>query len=223
MQGLSAKNVFVNRFALWASMIALGSGGGLLSAKKNFEAAGKRWWAHIEFLASDDLQGRATGSIGFDRAADYVADQFQKVGLRPGGIDNYFQPVRLTQVTLDETESSIELLRDGKTTNVKLGDEAILGVSPDSSRHLEAPLAFVGYGLKIPEANWNDLAGQPLAGKVAVYLRGGPSAIPGNLRAHYSSAAERWKALKAAGAIGSIALTNPKDMEMSWQRMARAD
>jgi hypothetical protein len=190
------------------------------SIAKNYEAAGRKWWAHVQFLASDGLQGRAPGSSGFDIAADYVAGQFQRTGLRPGGIENYFQPVKLTQLTLDESNSSIELLRSGKTTNVKLGDEAILGVNPSASNEVEAPLVFVGYGLKIPEASWNDLSNPALKGAVAVYLRGGPSNISGNLRSHYSSTGERWKAMKAAGAIGMIALLNPKDMEMSWQRIA---
>jgi hypothetical protein len=76
--------------------------------------------------------------------------------------------------------------------------------------------------LKIPEANWDDLAGQNLAGAVAVYLRGGPDRIPGNLRSHYSSSEKRWKALKAAGAVGTISLSDPKDMEIPWSRVAES-
>jgi Zn-dependent M28 family amino/carboxypeptidase len=191
-----------------------------LSVAENYEAAGRKWWAHVQFLAGDNLQGRAPGSSGFDLAADYVAGQFQRAGLRPGGIENYFQPVKLTQITLDESNSSIQLVQSGKTTDVKLGDDAILGVNPSSSPTIDAPLVFVGYGLSIPEANWNDLTSPALKGAIAVYLRGGPSHISGNLRSHYSSTGERWKAMKAAGAIGMIALLNPKDMEMSWQRIS---
>ncbi|MGA8593805.1 MAG: M28 family metallopeptidase [Bryobacteraceae bacterium] len=189
-------------------------------ADKNFEAAGRRWWAHVQYLASDGMQGRGVGSSGFDLAADYVAAQFQRAGLRPGGIDNYFQPVNLIQLTLDESDSSLRLVEGAKTVDVKLGDEAILGVSPDASASVEAPLVFVGYGLKIPEANWDDLAGQPLKGAIAVYLRGGPSSISGNLRSHYASTEERWKAMKAAGVIGTISITSPKNMEVPWARVA---
>jgi hypothetical protein len=121
-------------------------------ARKNFEADGRRWWAHVQYLASDGMQGRGVGSSGFDAAADYVAAQFQKAGLRPGGIDNYFQPVNLIQLTLDESDSSLQLIEDRKTVEVKLGADAILGLSPDASAHVEAPLVFAGYGLKIPEA-----------------------------------------------------------------------
>jgi Zn-dependent M28 family amino/carboxypeptidase len=194
----------------------------LLCAGTNWEAAGRRWWSHVQFLARDDLQGRGTGTAGFDRAANYVADQFQKAGLRPGGTHDYFQPVELTQLTLDEPDSFIELVSGAKNTRVQLGDEAILGTPPDAAKLVEAPLVFVGYGLKIPEAHWDDFAGQSLKGAVAVYLRGGPASIPGNLRAHYSSAQERRNALRAAGAIGAISIANPKDMEVPWSRTAQS-
>ena len=43
--------------------------------------------AHVEFLASDVLQGRDTGTIGYEVAAEYVASRFRSVGLRPPGDD----------------------------------------------------------------------------------------------------------------------------------------
>jgi hypothetical protein len=192
----------------------------LLAGGTNWSAAGRRWWSHVQFLASDDLQGRNTGSTGFDRAAEYVAEQFQRAALRPGGTQDYFQPIKLTQLALNESDSGIELVSNDAAERVKLGDDAILNVPPDAQVQIEAPLVFVGYGLQIPEAHWDDLAGQPLKGAVAVYLRGGPSAIAGNLRAHYSSIEERWKTLRAAGAVGTISISNPKDMEVPWSRIA---
>jgi Zn-dependent M28 family amino/carboxypeptidase len=62
------------------------------------------------------------------------------------------------------------------------------------------------------------LAGLDLKGKIAVYLGGGPSNVPGNLRSHYSTRAERWRALHAAGAIGVVAIANPKNMDIPWSR-----
>ena len=44
---------------------------------------GARWWAHVEYLADDGLQGRDVGSEGFEKAAVYVAGQFEKIGLKP--------------------------------------------------------------------------------------------------------------------------------------------
>jgi Zn-dependent M28 family amino/carboxypeptidase len=55
-------------------------------------------------------------------------------------------------------------------------------------------------------------------GCIVAFLTGGPEAIDGNLRSHYSSGEERWKALRAAGAIGTISIPNPKSMEIPWSR-----
>ena len=64
-------------------------------------------------------------------------------------------------------------------------------------------MVFVGYGLVIPEAKYDDLAGVDLKGKIAVYVNsGGPVKAPGNVKSHYSSGAERWAALRRAGAVG---------------------
>jgi len=62
------------------------------------------------------------------------------------------------------------------------------------------------------------LAGLDLKGKIVVFLAGGPSSIPGPLKAHYSSGGERWKYLKAAGAVGTATIQNPKSMDIPWSR-----
>ena len=49
------------------------------------QSAGERWWEHVKFLADDRLEGRDTGSEGHRLAAQYAADQFKRVGLKPAG------------------------------------------------------------------------------------------------------------------------------------------
>src|SRR5262249_46540200 len=43
----------------------------------------KRWWSHVLFLADDKLEGRETGSEGHRKAAEYVAGEFERSGLKP--------------------------------------------------------------------------------------------------------------------------------------------
>ena len=169
----------------------------------DFNAEGARWWAHIQYLADDKLEGRNTGSEGYRKAVEYVAGQYEKFGLKPAGTDGYLQQVKFETRQLIEKDSSLELVRDGKAEPIKLGEEANLTARGDSSGPVEAGMVFVGTGLHIPEAKYDDLAGMDLKGKIAVYVNGGgPKDIPGNLKSHYSSAVERWNALRAAGAIG---------------------
>jgi hypothetical protein len=81
-------------------------------------------------------------------------------------------------------------------------------------------IVFAGYGLSIPEAHWDDLNGLNVNGAVIAFLTGGPDKIDGNLRSHYSSIEQRWEAFHAAGAVGMIAIADPKIMEIPWARTA---
>lgn len=194
----------------------------LLTAAIDFTAEGKRWWSHIEYLASDDLQGRNTGSEGHLKAARYIAGEFERSGLKPAGASGYFQPVKFDVKQIVEEPSRLALIYKGKPQLLKLGDDATLGMRGDIREDTEAGAVFVGYGLQVPEKNYDDLAGLDLRGKIAVFLSGGPSSIPGPLKSHYSSAGERWKYLKAAGAVGIATIQNPKSMDVPWSRQSLA-
>ena len=188
-------------------------------------AAGERspdaraWWSHIEYLASDDLQGRQPGTPGYTKAAAYVASQFDAIGLKPGGAKaSYMQPVQMQIRTIDEKASSLEFLLDGKPRPIRLGEEANLGVRIDKPGTVEAEAVFIGHGLKVPEANIDEVSGVNLKGKIAVYIAGAPANLPAPLAAHAQSTAERWKHLKAAGAIGAMAFSDPRTADIPWSR-----
>ena len=149
-----------------------------MAAEPDWEALGKRWWAHVQFLADDNLEGRDTGSAGFEKAAVYVTEQFRKIGLKPAGEKGYAQSVEFNVMQIDESGSSIELVREGKSTAVKLGDEAFFElVHSELLATAEAAAVFVGYGLTVPELIYDDFAGQEVSGKIAVYVKGGPKTM----------------------------------------------
>jgi hypothetical protein len=181
---------------------------------------GKTWWDHVKVLADDKMEGRDTGSEGMVHAEAYVVDQLKAAGLQPAGTKGYYQPVKFVSREIVEKDSSAALVRDGKAQPLVLGEDAIFSTRVDLAPHVEAPLVFVGYGLNIPEKNYNDLAGLDLKGKVVVLLTGSPADVPSALSAHYQSTAERWKALKAAGVIGVIGIPNPSSMDIPWSRIS---
>jgi Peptidase family M28 len=183
---------------------------------------GARWWSHIQVLADDNMEGRNTGSEGHKRAAQYVAGQFDSLGLQPGGTQGFIQPVGFNVTEIDEPHSSLAIVKKGKVQPLKLGEDAILAVRDSLAPSIDAPAVFVAYGLSIPEAHYDDFAGLDLKGKILVYLAGGPSNIPSALRAHYSSRAERWKAMEKAGAVGYVEIPNPKSMDIPWARATLA-
>ena len=120
-----------------------------------------------------------------------------------------------------EKDSSAALVVSGKAEPLTLGEDAYFNTRAElSSEEVTAPLVFAGYGLKIPENNYDDLSGLDLNGKIVVYLAGSPSEIPTALSAHYQTIGERWKSLKQAGAIGVITIPNPASMDIPWSRMS---
>jgi hypothetical protein len=181
--------------------------------------AAARWWSYVEYLASDALEGRNTGSEGHRKAAEYVAAQFQQAGLKPAGENgSYIQPVSFLTKQLDESQSSLALRRPDGVENLRLGDDAIIATRADPASLVDAELVFAGYGLRIPELTYDDFAGLETKGKIIVYLNGAPSKAAGPLASHYETAAERWAAMKSVGIIGAISIANPNHMDIPWER-----
>jgi Zn-dependent M28 family amino/carboxypeptidase len=182
---------------------------------------GNSWWSQVKFLADDSLEGRDTGSEGLRKAQAYAVEQFQKAGLQPAGSNGFYQPVHFNQYEVDEAKSSLALVANGQAKTLSFADDAFIGTrATHASVTLSAPLVFVGYGLKIPEKNLDELAGLDLKGKIVVYLAGSPSDIPTALASHYQTPAERWKSLRAAGAIGTVTIMNPASMDIPWSRIS---
>ena len=188
---------------------------------KNFN--GDSWWNYVKVLADDNMEGRDTGSDGLRRAEAYTVEQLQKSGLQPAGEHGFYQTVKLDSRHINEEKSSAALVIGGKSQPLVLGDDAFFSARVDlPSQEVSAPLVFVGYGLKIPEANIDSFAGLDLKGKIAVYVSGSPAGIAGPLSAHSQTAAVLSAALRAAGAIGVIRIMNPAAMERDWSRYASA-
>lgn len=187
-------------------------------AQSHFD--GKTWWDYVKALANDNMQGRETGSSGLRKSEAFVVDQLKKNGLQPAGVNGFYQPVKFVSRQIIEKDCSAALIRNGKSEPLQLGEDAIFSTRVELAPHVEAPLVFIGYGLTVPEKNYDDLAGLDLKGKAAVIFSGSPAEIPGALASHYQTAKERWKALQKAGAIGVISLPNPAFMDVPWSRIA---
>lgn len=195
-------------------------GGSVFAESADWNTLGRRWWSHVQVLADDSLEGRETGSQGHAKAADYMEEQFRAAGLRPAGTHGYRQPVDFDVTRIDESRCALELIRDGTTQPIVLGVDAILGVTTHSAEHLEAEAVFVGYGLQVPELNYDDLADQDVKGRIVVFVTGGPADMPGPIKSHYQWIDERRRALRAAGVVGTVAIPNPKAIERPWSRVA---
>lgn len=168
--------------------------------------------AHMGFLADDLLEGRETGSRGYDIAARYVAGQFAQYGAAPRG-DNgtYLQAVPFKTGRIVAGSSVFEIVRKGGTeTLVDLQDFAQAPSLSSAATDVTAPLVFVGYGITAPGFKHDDYAGMDVKGKIVVVLNGRPQSFPTEEGAHYSSNQLKRELAAKHGAVGVIALQTPR-------------
>jgi hypothetical protein len=136
-----------------------------------------RTW--LAYLASDELEGRATFTEGLGLAAAYLAEQLRSWGVKPGG-DNgsYFQRVRVLGCK-STNHSTLTLEINGKTRTFKDGEGIIFPKNVGGKRSFTIEqVEFLGYGLNAPLASHNDYAGKDVKGKAVVYLGGnGPKGL----------------------------------------------
>lgn len=179
--------------------------------------------AHVRVLADDNMEGRGTGTPGYDRAAQYVARQMQAIGLEPAGVGGYLAPVPLLRAELQAAQCAFELRRPGESYPLEVGRDVLL--SPDFLRTkwtTEAALVFVGYGVSATELGYDDFAGIDVRGKVLVTFRGAPPRFPNDERAYYSNGVVKEQMAAAHGAIGILQVQKPADEARSpWERSMR--
>jgi len=166
--------------------------------------------ADMRFLSDDALEGRGTGTRGYDIAAKFMATQFESLGLQPAG-DNgsYFQSVPLRSAKADETKTTLVLSRSGKDETLTFRKDYISRgnpVLPETS--VEAPVVFVGEGVTAPAQNYDDYQGIDVKGKIVAIIFGAPN-FESSLKAHYSSGEVKLRNAVAHGAVGVIFLDDP--------------
>lgn len=169
--------------------------------------AADRIQGHVEFLASDLLEGRDTGSRGHLVAANYVASEFRELGLKPGGPNgSYLLEVPFRRATLAGTPA-ISVTSNGRTTKLVIGKDA--AVRPSVTQRqlaLNVPLVFVGHGVSDARLGIDDYAGLDVRGKIVVALAGSVPGVPTEIAAHLGSTQVETAGEK--GAIGFIEIND---------------
>lgn len=159
------------------------------------DADTRAWWATTEALSGDDMEGRDTGSAGYDRAAKLVAGRFAKAGLKPAG-DNgtWFQNIDFRETAVAKAGTAFAIIgADGSETPLAFLHEISIKPADDTPSRLDAPLTFRGYCAP------SDLTG--VAGKIVVCFN--------TRRAGLTTPAGRTQAVQAAGAVGVVQVDDP--------------
>ncbi len=162
--------------------------------------------ADVTFLADDLLRGRDTGSEGYRIAANYVAAEFARLGLKPAGNnDSYFQEVPFKTAQVDMEKSSMSITIGGDSRTLVLGDDFFMAGSVQNPHgEVTADLVFAGYGIYAPDLGHDDFEGLDVEGKIVVALSGAPTSFNTEIRAHHGSSATKGQALRDRGAVGLV-------------------
>jgi len=190
----------------------------------------ERLRAHIEYLASDKLEGRRTGTPGANLAAEYIAREFSRYGLRRSiGYDTAGMsileadsPKRYLQefpyvANVELGEHNLFYLNPGRADDIaqyQVGEDWMpLGFS-SAARIQNAEYRFVGYGITAAEQKYDSYAGINMTNAVAIALTGTPDGDnPHGQFARYEDV--RWKAIAArnAGAKGLLVVAREDNLK----------
>ena len=179
---------------------------------------------HVKYLSSDELEGRGTGQRGGDLAADYIAKEFASYGLKPAG-DNatFYQNVPMVGVrTLPETSFSFSE-PGGKSFEAKnLTDFVTNNESQTETADLDAPIVFVGYGIKAPEYAWDDYKTVDLRGKVALLFVNEPSSddpdfFKGKAMTYYGRWTYKFEETARRGAVATLIIHRTDLASYGWE------
>jgi len=175
---------------------------------------------HVEYLASDKLEGRRTGEAGATIAAGYVAKQFGQFKLKPGtgsadGKMKFLQPFPyVAGITLGKDNLLRIVPSDSTRENkMELGVNWMpLGYSPNAAVP-SSPIVFAGYGVSAPELKYDDYAGLDVKDKIVLIFDSTPDA--GNPHSGFSRFNIHIKAniAKDKGARGIILIAADSDFK----------
>lgn len=177
--------------------------------------------AHLRFLSSDLLEGRAPATRGGKLASEYIAAQFQALGLQPAGANGtYFQPVALVGMTPQPRLSFVR--RDVADTLVYRDQFVAWAERPEADMNASGEMVFVGYGIRAPEWQWDDYKGIDLKGKVVLMLVNDPGLVDstvflGKILTYYGRWTYKLEEAARQGAAGALLIHTTESATYPWE------
>ena len=179
--------------------------------------------AHLRFLASDLLEGRAPATRGGQLAAEYIAAELRESGIAPGVSGSYFQNVPIDIVGAEQ--ATIHVSTAGKApATLHYPDDVVLwsGSAADSSA-MRGEMVFVGYGVSAPENKWDDFKGMDLKGKILLVLVNDPPApasepalFGGKAMTYYGRWTYKFEEAERRGAAGALIIHTTERAGYPW-------
>ncbi|MET0336951.1 MAG: PA domain-containing protein, partial [Caulobacter sp.] len=185
--------------------------------------------ADVKTLSSDAFEGRGPATAGEVKTVEYISTQMKAAGLEPGGDLKggkraWTQDVPLAKSDIVGTPS-ISLTIGGLSKPLRQGDDVALRANMRGESHVsvkDAPVVFVGYGVKAPEKNWDDFKGMDLKGKIALVLVNDPDFetgqgdFGGKAMTYYGRWTYKYEEAARQGAVGFIVIHETAPASYGW-------
>jgi len=184
---------------------------------------------HVKVLADDSFEGRAPATEGEKKTVAYITEQYKAAGLQPGGDLVNGQRAWTQDVPLARFENkgplAISAKFGGKSETWSQGEQVALRAAQTGATHVsikDAPIVFVGYGVKAPERNWDDFKGMDLKGKVALVLVNDPDFetgqgdFGGKAMTYYGRWTYKYEEAARQGAIGFLVIHETAPASYGW-------
>jgi Zn-dependent M28 family amino/carboxypeptidase len=185
--------------------------------------------ARIKAVSDDRFEGRGPGTVKGEAAAQWIADELKRLGVKPAVHGNYFQTVPAVSITLDSAKSQFVFSTPKGTLAPKFADDTVYWTpqfaGPDVAVK-NSPLVFVGYGVVAPEYHWNDYAGLDVKGKTVVilvndpgneYAHPDPKFFKGKAMTYYGRWTYKYEEAARQGAAAAIIVHETKPAAYGWQ------
>ncbi len=196
----------------------------------------KQLSAIVKTLSADEFEGRGPATPAETRTVEYVTQQFKAAGLEPGGDlkdgkRGWTQAVPLGRFEIKGTPK-LSFDVDGKKETLTQGDEIAIRASMDGSRKVhikDAPLVFLGYGVKAPERNWDDYKGIDMAGKIGVVLINDPDYetgegdFGGKAMTYYGRWTYKYEEAARQGAVGLLVVHETAPASYGWKTVKNSN
>jgi hypothetical protein len=163
----------------------------------------------VKILSSAEFDGRLPGSEGYNKAAQFAANKFLELGLKPAGDEKYFQYFNVEYNKI-ESPAIFKTIVDADTANYELGKDFVLRGFTGSNK-FTLPVVFCGYGISRPDLGYDDFANVNVKNKIVMVFKQNPKWKNDNKDWETNYPREKSLVAKKYGARGILFVSLPNE------------
>jgi len=191
--------------------------------------------ARDKAISDDAFEGRGPGTPNGEAAAQWIADELKRIGVKPANHGSYFQTVPAVSIMLDAPASHLSFATPKGPLVPRFADDVVYWTPQFAGSDVavkNSDLVFVGYGVVAPEYHWNDYAGMDVKGKTVVILvndpgnedpNPDPNFFKGRAMTYYGRWTYKYEEAARQGAAAAIIVHETKPAAYPWQVLRTSD